>query len=217
MASTRWEWSAETKRYRDKETGRFLSATKNRELRDDFMAAQRDQMATASRRMAAGDLSLKDWEAQMQAAIKASWGVNYSFGRGGRNALTADDRAAIADLVKDQFTYLRGFAQDAAAGKLSAAQIEARAELYGNASGLAFDFGRAAAYVGLRLPAMPGMGTICRSNCLCFWRIEEDDTEWRAYWSTSARESCDTCVGRRASYQPYVQAKTQERMLRVVA
>ena len=70
-------------------------------------------------------------------------------------------------------------AEDAAAGKMSAKQMGARAEMYLDGSTQAFERGKAASYSsGLDLPANPGDGSSeCLSQCRCQWSIDDHRTD----------------------------------------
>lgn len=140
----------------------------------------------------------------MREALRDTYVAEYLAGRGGRNAMTQADWGRLGHMLREQYTYLNDFAADVAAGKLSEAQIAARAASYFNSATQAFERGRAAAR-GLSLPAMPGDGsTECRSNCKCRWEIEETSTEWRATWTQSAAEHCPTCNERAGMWNPLV-------------
>lgn len=215
MPDIKWEWSSESKRYRDKDTGQFLSASSALELRDDFVARQREAMAELGRRLGAEEITIQRFERDFRERIRLANVTEYVYGRGGQNAMTPSDREALAELVKDQWQHLNKFTKDVQAGSLSPARIEARAKLYGGAGTTAYERGRMAAHVGLRLPALPAQGTDCKAACKCSWSIEEDESEWRCTWVRHASDSCETCVSRASQYSPYVQSKT-ERMLRVV-
>lgn len=215
MASERWQYDVGAKRYRDLTTGRFLSATAAVDLRDDFVQAQRDAMADLGRRLAAGELRIEHFEREFRERLKLAWTTEYVYGRGGRQAMTPDDHAALRGLIREQWQYANQFARDVQAGELSAAQIEARAKLYAGATVHGYERGREAAHDGLRLPGHPASGTACRSACTCSWDIQETDSEWRCYWRRHAADSCATCVGRASRWNPYTQPKGG-RVLRVV-
>lgn len=143
-----WQWSSEVKRYRDQASGRFLSASANVTLRDHYLEMQRQTMASLAQRVSAGELTIGQWETQMRAAVKASNVTAFSYGRGGRQAVTADDRTVLGQLIDKQNAYLSGFVRDLVAGEMSAAQIEARATLYASAAVHANAAGEDAAWVG---------------------------------------------------------------------
>ncbi len=207
MASDKWEFDTSVKRYRSTETGRFLSNATMTRLREDFLSAQRVVTEELARRLADGEITVQRWQAEMRAVVKATFGGEYLFGRGGRNAMTAGDWGSLGPLVRDQYRYLHAFAERVAAGELTQAQIAARAGLYCGASVQAYERGRGAAY-GLTLPVYPADGgTSCKANCRCSWRIEETDSEWRATWKLSAAENCAGCQERARQYAPLVVAK----------
>ncbi|MFT4040690.1 MAG: hypothetical protein QM692_21095, partial [Thermomicrobiales bacterium] len=107
--------------------------------------------------------------------------------------------------------YLRGFAEEIAAGTLSEAQVAARTQLYLASATQAYERGRAAGCVGLELPCYPADGgTRCLTNCRCHWDIKETADAWSAYYRTNAGETCPDCQARAARYNPYVQQKALE-------
>lgn len=207
-----WRWDERTHRYHAP-SGRFLSPTTDADLREQVISAYRQQMADLGQRFGSGDLSVTGFRAGMRELIEKTNGLEYMFGRGGRNAMTVNDRTALRQIVADEWRYLDQFARQASFGGLSQAQIEARARMYANAGHRSAEAGRAASYSGLTLPAFPGVGTDCRSNCRCSWDIKETEFAWTAYWRRHASDSCATCVSRESAYKPY----TQPKGLRVVA
>lgn len=56
----------------------------------------------------------------------------------------------------------------------------------------------------LPLPAMPGEGTDCLTNCKCSWEVSqlEGDNNYDAYWRRSVDDSCATCRQRELSWSP---------------
>lgn len=191
-----WAYETDTRRYRDLETGRFLSASAQVELRDDLA-----QMVTA------GDLTPGAWEIEMRARVKLVTTTQYAFGRGGVQALTHEDRVAIGALGWAQFGFLHVFAGDIADGGLSAAQTAARAQLYFGSATSAYEQGPAAAHGGLVLPHYPGDGsTACLGNCRCHVSVNETDDAWEATWHT-AGNACAGCASRAAEWSPLVVPK----------
>ncbi len=97
-------------------------------------------------------------------------------------------------------------AEDAAAGKMSAKQMGARAEMYLDGSTQAFERGKAASYSrDLDLPAYPGDGsTECLSRCRCHWSVADYEDRWEATWVLGDADHCDDCARRAGEWSPFV-------------
>lgn len=221
MAEWTYDERPSVRRFRDKTSGRFVSATKVIDLRDGFQERRRSDVAALTRQLADQSISVQEWERRMTDAVRQLHTAEYALGRGGLNAMTAADWTAAADLVEQQRGYLRGFAEDVAAGRLSEAQITARAKLYYGAAVGAYERGRASAF-GVSLPAYPcDGGTACKSACRCRWQLVDKGAEIHATWKRSASESCSGCKSRAASWSPLVIAKSSDsrmaRLFRLVA
>lgn len=157
----------------------------------------------ATQRLAAGG-SVDRWEQEMArilarehtaaliagTAERAGVPVNPGLFRG----LSRAERAELNATVKAQLGYLKRFADDVRAGRLSPAQIAARAELYAGPARATYYRSR---YIGLPFYPADG-GTPCLSNCKCSWREEEGVY----YWQLSASEHCNGCLDREAR-NPY--------------
>lgn len=212
MPSLTWVWDTQSRRYRNTQTGRWLSHVKIAELRDQYAGEQRGWADQAARRLAQKDWTVRRWEDEVRAKLKRTYLAEYMLGRGGKNVMTAADYGRVGNMLKAQYDFLRAFADDISAGTMSEAQIAARTQLYHESSIQAFERGKAAAYSGdLVLPAYPADGrTRCRARCKCRWRITETKTRWKAYWvRNKGAESCQDCINREREYNPYVQLKAQ--------
>ncbi len=214
MPSLRWSYDVRAHAYRDGSTGRFLTNKTIIDLRNGLMDARVDATKSLASALADGRIDLPGWQSGMRAVSKDTAMAEYLFGRGGINVMTPADYGRVGALVKEQYTFLQGFAQDIADGKLSEAQVEARAAMYAHAGVTAHSIGQEAAYGGrLQLPAHPGTGE-CLTRCRCHWRIQEGPEAWICTWVRTSGESCATCIDRAAQYAPFVQSKVN---LRAVA
>lgn len=111
--------------------------------------------------------------------------------------LSRAERDAIKRAVAGQLPYLRKFAADIAAGRLSDAQIAARAGLYAGA--VKATWGKAR-YDGAGLPAHPGDGSSeCLTQCGCAWAYRDG----AYYWERGKDDSCPTCISREARWRPW--------------
>jgi hypothetical protein len=108
----------------------------------------------------------------------------------------------LSEIVAAQLNYLENFAKEVAAGKISPAQISARADMYAPAIRQPYSAGFTG---GLPLPAMPAEGTICHTNCKCSWDIvpiDEEAGDYDAFWRRAADDSCSTCIARAREWSP---------------
>jgi hypothetical protein len=220
---TPWQWDTASRRYRNRDTGRYLSAASSKALRDDLVGRLARDTETLARRLTGGDLSLPAWEKLMQRQVKDAHTVQWAFGRGGRNVMTERDREDLAALVRGQWQYLRGFSEAIAGGTLSEAQIVARANLYPAASVQAYERGRASAW-DVILPAHPSDGsTQCMTNCRCAWSLRERESDHAvlATWRLGSAEHCADCTRRARQWAPLVLHRAERsqtaRVTRLVA
>jgi hypothetical protein len=199
-------WDARLGRYRNERSGRLLPGKRIQEMRDGLLITAGAVVLSLSDRLASGDLDVGTWERAMRDAIKAIFGAQYVFGRGGLKAMQSKDWAAVGDLVKEQYGYLSGFADDVAAGKLTTPQIRIRAELYVGSSVRAHEDGKGAAW-DVGLPAQPADGSAeCLSNDRCAWHLRRrKDGAVEATWVAERDDRiCKTCRKRAKDWNPLV-------------
>ncbi len=202
-----WQWDASSRRYRNTDTGRYLSNTQMLGLRDTFSERQAAKVRALSDRVVNG-VTVAEWERDMRAIIRNSTVDQYVLGRGGRNAMTQADWGRVGRMVREQYKYASGFAQDIADGKLSAAQIAARAQLYMASSTHAYERGRGASFKGLKLPQYPADGSqVCKANCKCSWSIDDMEDRYECTWTLGVADHCSTCVSNAGQWSPFVQRK----------
>lgn len=203
-----WVWDDRVQRYRNTSTGRFLGAKQMVDLRDEFVEAQKAAAHELADQVVAGDISLQRWTLDMRDLIKTNFIDEYVMAHGGRSNMTPRDWGIIGHMCRDQYSFLEGFAKDIDAGKLSPAQIRARASLYMNAATHAFERGASEVRGIPRLPAYPADGSsLCGVNDRCTWEYEETDTEWHVTWTLHPAEHCQSCLDRAQMWKPLVVAK----------
>jgi hypothetical protein len=211
MAEAPWQWDAASRRYRNAETGRFLSADRVRALRDSFVSSTAEAPQALTSALAAGDLTLPQWEAGMRLSIKQSFLAAGLLGRGGKNAADPSFYGALGVRVKAQYGFLGEFAREIAKGELSEAQIAARGGMYLEAARSAFEQGRAASF-SIDLPAYPGDGqSQCLTRCRYGWDLAETEAEVQATWVLGGSNHCPDCGGNAARWNPLVFPKGEGR------
>lgn len=195
-----WGFDPTSNRYRNRETGRYVSHNQVIDWAYAYADASGNAAAVLGSQVATGQLQVGDWQAAMRQTVKTQYINQYMAGRGGYAQMTQRDWGALGQMLRDQYGYLDGFAAEVAAGGLSEAQIQARARMYIDAAHEAFERGRAESFGMPTLPAYPGDGgTRCLSRCRCNWLIDPvTDGEllkgWDIKWRLEATaKHCEDC------------------------
>jgi hypothetical protein len=113
-------------------------AWQGRTLKRDIMRAAAElavQQASAdvgriTERLVNGLTNVREWESEMQAALKRLHCANAALARGGWQQMAPANWRRVEETLRFHYPYLRGFAQDVAAGKVSERQILGRAQRY---------------------------------------------------------------------------------------
>jgi hypothetical protein len=152
-------------------------------------------------RLERGAITVAAWQQEFERILAAYSQAAYLLGYGDPAAKVPP---AVAAWLDEQFAYLAGFANTvrAAGGEYDPAWT-ARARMYGASTVSEYWEGK----VGdLPLPAMPGQGCQCLSNCRCNWRIEWIDRQKRdadAFWEINKTvKNCQTCKIRHRDWYP---------------
>jgi hypothetical protein len=136
-------WNAAQARYRDSVTGKFISASTVVEKLQQSLAASEDVMQTLANNYATGKLGKREFSTVFRQEVKDEFIRQYLVGRGGLGSMTQSDWGRVGQLLQVQYKYAKGF--ENALADSSEAQIAARAKLYSNASGAAYEYGKKAA------------------------------------------------------------------------
>lgn len=164
-----WRFDAGSARYRDADSGRFMSADRVRE----FVRRSLTGSTTASNELAGlvadARLTSGDWRTLMREELKHEYIRQYLLGRGGLGQMKASDWGRIGGMLADQYRYLEGFAAQVAG--LTEAQIKSRvfrSAMYFNSAREAFE----------------------RAQAVAVKRAGLDEERWRR---DPAAESCGDC------------------------
>jgi len=123
------KYDPKTNRYRNAK-GRFISAREVRKAIDKTVDIVRGDMRSLGKKLAAGEITLPEFQTQMRDNLKAAHSLTASIGKGGRGAMTARDWSAVGNTLKKEYRYLNNFARQVEQQRLSAAQIEYRSSSY---------------------------------------------------------------------------------------
>jgi len=200
-----WQWDDRAKRYRNTESGRFITQRAAIKLRDAYTAGKVADADRVSRQFLNRKINLQEWTLEMRRQIKDAYVNQYMLARGGRHNMTQADWGRVGGMIRGQYRYLNDFARDIDAQKLSEAQVRARARMYINGSTRAFERAKSDSLGLPDLGQYPGDGqTICRTNCQCHLEYEETETEWRVTWVLGEAEHCPDCVTLSEQWAPRV-------------
>lgn len=193
----RWGYDPKSSRYRNLDSGRFMSTKAVVKIRDDIVEKATVEARTLAGRVANGTLSAGDFGSEMRKLIKTVHGAQYSLGRGGVNALTRRDIGGLGRTLKAEYGFLDGFVRDLAAPNLDAAKVAARAELYMESSIKSYERGRASA-LGVKTPQnVPPLHPACR----CSLDYQTEDGKPVVYWRV-ADGPCPACTAMASAYNP---------------
>lgn len=200
-----WTWDGTKNRYRNSETGKVVTERRMRGIRNQIIERYSPFVDDICRNLADG-LPFPTWVTQMRAEVKDAFVSQYILGKGGRELMTQSDWGKLGHMLRNQYSYLDGFAEDIRQGNLSMAQIQARARMYIASSTQAYERAHIEGRRGLPgLSRYPGDGgSPCRANCKCYLDVEEKEREWHIYWRRTASESCSDCVSLSNEWAPLV-------------
>ena len=192
-----WTFDSAIGRYRDRNTGRFLSKREALALTERGILAAGRELQQITDLMLSGGIPLGDWQRRFAQLLKELHLGQYILGRGGAANVYPADFLAVARTLKEEYRYLDAFARDISLGKLSEAQLRARARLYLNKTTSSYWLGNATAqerathpremrrllapvehcpdclayasagWVPVGTLPMPGVNCQCGANCRC--------------------------------------------------
>ena len=149
-----WSFDATIGRYRDKRTGRFLSKKEALDLTEASVGRAGQILDGLTESLTMGAMSLQDWQREVAKLLKTVHLAQFILGKGGAANTFPADYLVVARTLKSEYQYLDKFAADIASGRLSAAQIKARARLYVNKTRTSYWMGDAMAQDRATQPAL---------------------------------------------------------------
>lgn len=109
-------WDEISGRYRDLLTGRFVGqAAVSAEL-ERYLATAQSNITVLSDQLRSGAINLQEWQLGMESNVKLSHTIAGALARGGWAQMTQSDWGWVGRKIRDQYKYLRNFAQEIANG-----------------------------------------------------------------------------------------------------
>jgi hypothetical protein len=103
-------WNAKARRYVDVRSRRFVSNSAVRGALEELVSACRDDMERVTRSLAAGNVSLAEWQIEMARLIKIGHVASTAAARGGWAQMSQSDWGYTGHLVRRQYWYLNRLA-----------------------------------------------------------------------------------------------------------
>jgi hypothetical protein len=132
--------------YRDTQTGRKMSqASVLREAENYHETVLRPNITETTDRFIDGKYSIEQWQEKMTQHLRDAWRDTAVAGRGGKKHMTYSDYGKLGSRLRQEYRYLRNFAQGIKDGKYTEAQIRAIADQYADGPRTAYFDGKTAA------------------------------------------------------------------------
>jgi hypothetical protein len=136
-----------TQRYHDTARKYFLGRQEVKERFDRALIDAGADIFSVGDRLVNGSITVAEWEAETRDLLKQIRVWGYTIGAGGQRNLTKADYARMGREGVRQNKYLRRFAEELKAGKLSEAQFRYRLGLYINDADTIREVGRNQAHI----------------------------------------------------------------------
>lgn len=137
-------WVPAQARYRDSETGRFVSRSTVLGYLRESMDAAGNEVKLLVAKAKNSEVSVADFSTLFRREIQDEFIRQYIAGRGGLGSMTQSDWGRVGRLLRDQYKYAKGFEADILG--MSEAAAANRANMYINAAGSAFEWGQRQAH-----------------------------------------------------------------------
>lgn len=132
---TRFTYNPASRRYRDRVSGKFVSAKDVRSAVDTIIDKETAKIRSVAQQLVDGSINLAEWQLQTQALLKT---LHVSMGlaaNGGLASTSNSDLGFIASQIKQQYQFLRSFAVQIKNGSQPLdGSLVSRAGLYTQAS-----------------------------------------------------------------------------------
>lgn len=133
--SSDYAWNETAGRYINLSTGRFVPFNAVRDQLESVIDQSAIRMNGITQQLIDQQVSLAEWQSVMMEQIKLSHTAAAAASRGGWAQMSQSDWGAAGRMIRDQYDYLRNFAEEIASGKQALdGRALVRADLYGDAA-----------------------------------------------------------------------------------
>ncbi len=127
--ATTWYWDEGVSRYRN-DVGQFISRSEVVDLLGQSLKTAENATDQLANMVSSGQLGAEEWKLAMQREIKDEYIREYMLGRGGTGMMNSSDWGSVGGMLKEQYRYLDGFAEQVKEGNLTEGQIAVRSNMY---------------------------------------------------------------------------------------
>lgn len=210
-----WKWMAGYLLFVNEHDGSGVDRTDALNTRDDFAEIRAAKSANLARLVASGQMTVSEWQRQMERLTQEAIVQQFWLGRGGKKTMTPSDWQWLDGYVRKQFQEIEYLANQLAIGMYSEAQLSNHGGNMIRRSRAGYEAGNIGAHgIGIgRLPAMPGDGsTKCMGGCHCYWTHHFEDGDWvgstwnhpRVAQPKPGWEPCRDCEYRINTWSPWI-------------
>ena len=107
-----FQWDPVIARFRDADTGRYISRDAVRQAVDLLILKAQDRIRIASNELRSGNISIGEWQSIMRDQIKNTHLATEALLRGGWAQMTQADFGRVGQRVREQYDYLANFTQE---------------------------------------------------------------------------------------------------------
>lgn len=165
-----YTWDADALRYRSP-SGRFVSQKAIKQALTTYVRRVQKEIERLAGEVVAGRIPVDEWQRLTANLVKSAHLANAAAARGGWAQMDARAFGKIGSDLKFQYTKLRAFAKEVAAGKLTADAIVDRAGMYARSASGAYERSRfdlhddlAATGVAVQMRNVLGKGEHCKAG-----------------------------------------------------
>lgn len=115
--TSQFGWNEAAGRYIDLSSGRFVPFADVRDALESVMDASGARMNLLTDQLIAEQISLAEWQIGMMEEIKIAHTAAAASASGGWAQMSQSDWGAVGRLVRDQYDFLRNFANEIASGQ----------------------------------------------------------------------------------------------------
>lgn len=195
-------FDATLQRYRNNK-GQFVSNEAIAQLRQSHQQQLEQDLSTVAGLLKNGKIGLGAWEEATAEVLKRMHLQSYLLGRGGQSQISETDARILGDRLRNEYRYLRGFADELKSTGMSEAMFDSRLRMYLQAHRGSYELGRFQGHLraGYRWERRYRTKTESCSECLVYAA-----RGWQPIGTLPSPQTRCTCKSNCGCYKKYVKS-----------